>query len=226
MGKEKNKDWLKYFFEISDLFVSLLLKFITYTVYIIIIVLFFIYLTSFIYKDIFVYFDMVTKLSIWECIKDFFVFSLKYLLPPFVTIGGAYFIYRQWQIDKFMQFRDKIVIAGRSFRISSLKLEKKYIRTCNNDQLTDELWEEFSNDKEFIITEYLNELEAFALYIKYNIIDQHLAYEYGSHIITGILELKLLKTYIDEQQQINIDHYKYLILLAKKWIEVKNSNNN
>ena len=144
MGKEKNTDWLEHFYKISDLFISLLLKFITYTVYIIIIVLFFIYVTSFIYKDIFVYFDMVTKLSIWECIREFFVFSLKYLLPPFVTIGVAYFINRQWQIDKFMQFRDKIVTAEQKYRYDSIQLVKKF-KKCNNDQLTDEIWEEFSN---------------------------------------------------------------------------------
>ena len=214
MGKENKNTFISDISSDMINYIKIILTFTTAVIVFIVLIISGVYLIQLMF-DLSI--DLIKPLNF---IKKIFACIFTYLLTPCITLLISSRIYRQWQIDKFMQFRDKIVIAEQKYRNDSKQLVKKFTEFHDN-QLTDELWEEFSDDKEFIISEYLNELEAFALYIKRNIIDQHLAYEYGFDKITGILEDDLLKTYIDEQQQISIDHYKYLILLAEEWIKEK-----
>ncbi len=233
-NKFSKNNWLNDLYKITDWFICLLSKFISYIFIIIFLVLFCISLVYFVYKDIVIY--IVKAISFCEWMKSLLLFSLQYLLTPFITIGTAYFIMKQWQINNMIKMREHITKAIQEYRDNIKELAKRYEKLVEEYEKSEtnkyekfkefeEEFERISNDKEYCIDKYLTELEALSLYLHYEAIDEQICREFFLDTIIGIFqeeEFSVVKNYIFEERKRSQKYFKYLIKIYDKWNQEEN----
>lgn len=143
-------------------------------------------------------------------------------------VWGSYVLAYQWKLNNFLLFREKIEQVTAIYCTESRNLFQKYNNMKRDESLTDDIKEErlteINDEKEYIMDVYLTELEALALYINQNVIEQKIAKEYYFDMITRLDEE--LKSYIEQQMDISENYFKHLRKLSQKWLDEKRREKN